>query len=75
MLIMAALCHRTGAVWSGPGSADWYFFTGLPCFIPYLGFGIGLILPCWPGPHCIFKAIVMVAVVYGIGQVWWKVFS
>ncbi len=46
-------------------------FTGLAMFIPYLGFGIGLILAVLAGllQFASIKAIVMVAVVYGIGQV------
>ncbi|MGB4115818.1 MAG: AI-2E family transporter [Polaromonas sp.] len=46
-------------------------FTGLAMFIPYLGFGIGLILAILAGllQFASLKAIVMVAVVYGIGQV------
>ena len=46
-------------------------FTGLAMFIPYLGFGIGLILAIFAGllQFASIKAIVMVAVVYGIGQV------
>ena len=46
-------------------------FTGLAMFIPYLGFGIGLILALLAGllQFASIKALVMVAVVYGIGQV------
>ena len=46
-------------------------FTGLAMFIPYLGFGIGLILAILAGllQFASIKAIVMVAVVYGVGQV------
>ena len=46
-------------------------FTGLAMFIPYLGFGIGLILAVLAGvlQFASIKAFVMVAVVYGIGQV------
>ena len=46
-------------------------FTGLAMFIPYLGFGIGLILAVLAGllQFASIKAIVMVAVIYGIGQV------
>ena len=49
-------------------------FTGLAIFVPYLGFGLGLILAtlagllefaAQAGP---LKAVVMVAVVYGFGQ-------
>ena len=45
-------------------------FTGLAMFIPYLGFGIGLILALLAGllQFASVKAIVMVVVVYGIGQ-------
>ena len=45
-------------------------FTGLAMFIPYLGFGIGLVLAVLAGilQFLSIKAIVMVAVVYGIGQ-------
>ena len=45
-------------------------FTGLAMFIPYLGFGIGLILALFAGllQFASVKAIVMVVVVYGIGQ-------
>lgn len=45
-------------------------FTGLAMLIPYLGFGIGLILAVLAGllQFASIKAIVMVAVVYGIGQ-------
>ena len=50
-------------------------FTGLAVFVPYLGFGLGLILAtlagflefaATAGPA---KALIMVAVVYGLGQV------
>ena len=46
-------------------------FTGLAMFIPYLGFGLGLILAVLAGllQFASLKALVMVAVVYGIGQV------
>jgi predicted PurR-regulated permease PerM len=45
-------------------------FTGLAMFIPYLGFGLGLILAVLAGllEFASLKALVMVAVVYGIGQ-------
>jgi predicted PurR-regulated permease PerM len=45
-------------------------FTGLAVFVPYLGFGLGLVLALLAGllqfasPH----ALVMVAVVFGLGQ-------
>lgn len=46
-------------------------FTGLAMFIPYLGFGIGLLLAVLAGllQFASIKALIMVAVVYGIGQV------
>jgi predicted PurR-regulated permease PerM len=46
-------------------------FTGLAMFIPYLGFGIGLILAVLAGllQFVSIKALVMVTVVYGLGQV------
>lgn len=45
-------------------------FTGLAMFVPYLGFGIGLILAVLAGflQFLSVKALVMVAVVYGLGQ-------
>lgn len=46
-------------------------FTGLAMFVPYLGFGVGLILATLAGllQFASLKALVMVAVVYGSGQV------
>ncbi len=46
-------------------------FTGLAMFVPYVGFGIGLILAILAGllQFASIKAIVMVAVVYGSGQI------
>jgi predicted PurR-regulated permease PerM len=46
-------------------------FTGLAIFVPYLGFGLGLVLAAVSGllQFASVKAVVMVAVVYGIGQV------
>jgi predicted PurR-regulated permease PerM len=46
-------------------------FTGLAMFVPYLGFGIGLILGLLAGllQFASVKALVMVAVVFGVGQV------
>ena len=46
-------------------------FTGLAVFVPYLGFGLGLVLALLSGLlQCAsIKALVMVAVVYGAGQV------
>jgi predicted PurR-regulated permease PerM len=46
-------------------------FTGLAVFVPYLGFGIGLVLAALAGAlqFASVKALVMVAVVFGAGQV------
>ena len=45
-------------------------FTGLAVFIPYLGFGVGLVLALLAGllQFASVKALVMVAMVYGAGQ-------
>jgi predicted PurR-regulated permease PerM len=45
-------------------------FTGLAIFVPYVGFGVGLILAVLAGllEFASIKAVVMVAVVYGSGQ-------
>ena len=45
-------------------------FTGLAVCVPYLGFGLGLILALLAGllQFASFKAVIMVAVVYGLGQ-------
>lgn len=46
-------------------------FTGLAVFVPYLGFGLGLVLALLSGllQFASIKALVMVVVVYGLGQV------
>ena len=46
-------------------------FTGLAMFVPYVGFGIGLVLAILAGmmEFASAKAFLMVGVVYGIGQV------
>ena len=46
-------------------------FTGLAMFVPYVGFGIGLVLAVLAGllQFASVKALVMVAAVYGTGQV------
>ena len=70
MLIMAAF-YATGLALFGLDLAlPIGIFTGLAMFIPYIGFGIGLILAILAGllQFASIKAIVMVAVVYGIGQ-------
>ncbi len=75
MLIMAAF-YSTGMLLFGLDLAlPIGVFTGLAMFVPYLGFGLGLILAllagllefsATAGPG---KALLMVAVVYGFGQV------
>ena len=71
MLIMAAFYAIGLALFGLDLALPIGIFTGLAMFIPYLGFGIGLILAVLAGllQFVSFKAIVMVAVVYGIGQV------
>jgi predicted PurR-regulated permease PerM len=46
-------------------------FTGLAMFVPYIGFGIGLVLAIIAGilQFASIKALIMVAAVYGTGQV------
>ena len=46
-------------------------FTGLAMFVPYVGFGIGLVLAVVAGvlEFASIKALVMVGSVYGLGQV------
>lgn len=75
MVIMAAF-YSIGMVLFGLDLAlPIGVFTGLAMFVPYLGFGLGLILAvlagllefsATAGPG---KALLMVAVVYGLGQV------
>jgi predicted PurR-regulated permease PerM len=45
-------------------------FTGLAVFVPYLGFGVGLVLALLAGSlqFASAQAVVMVTVVYGLGQ-------
>jgi predicted PurR-regulated permease PerM len=45
-------------------------FTGLAVFVPYLGFGLGLVLALLAGllQFASAQAVVMVAVVFGLGQ-------
>ncbi len=71
MLIMAAFYAIGLALFGLDLALPIGIFTGLAMFIPYLGFGIGLILAILAGllQFASIKAIVMVAVVYGIGQV------
>lgn len=45
-------------------------FTGLAMFVPYVGFGVGLVLALLAGllEFALLKALAMVGVVYGLGQ-------
>ena len=71
MLVMAAFYAIGLALFGLDLALPIGIFTGLAMFIPYLGFGIGLILAILAGllQFASIKAIVIVAVVYGIGQV------
>ena len=70
MLVMAAFYAVGLALFGLDLALPIGIFTGLAMFIPYLGFGIGLLLAVLAGAlqFASVKAIVMVAVVYGIGQ-------
>ena len=71
MIIMATF-YSTGLALFGLDLAlPIGLFTGLAMFVPYLGFGIGLVLALLAGllQFASAKALVMVAVVYGAGQV------
>ncbi len=70
MAIMAAV-YSTGLALFGLDLAlPIGVFTGLAMFVPYLGFGIGLMLALIAGllQFASLKALIMVAVVYGLGQ-------
>ena len=71
MLIMAVFYSIGLALFGLDLALPIGFFTGLAMFIPYIGFGIGLVLATLAGllQFMSIKALVMVAVVYGIGQV------
>lgn len=71
MLIMAAFYAIGLALFGLDLALPIGVFTGLAMFVPYLGFGIGLVLAAVAGllQFASIKAVVMVAVVYGIGQV------
>lgn len=70
MLIMAAF-YAIGLVLFGLDlGLPIGLFTGLAMFVPYLGFGVGMVLATLAGllQFASIKALVMVAVVYGVGQ-------
>ena len=70
MLVMAAFYAVALALFGLDLALPIGIFTGLAMFIPYLGFGIGLVLALLAGllQFLSIKALVMVAVVFGIGQ-------
>ena len=74
MLILAAFYSIGLALFGLDLALPIGVFTGLAVFVPYLGFGLGLVMATLagvlefsadPGPA---KAVLMVAVVYGVGQ-------
>ena len=71
MLVMAVFYSVGMAVFGLDLALPIGIFTGLAMFVPYLGFGIGLILAVLAGllQFASIKALVMVAAVYGVGQV------
>lgn len=71
MLVMAAFYAIGLALFGLDLALPIGIFTGLAMFIPYLGFGIGLLLAVLAGllQFASIKALAMVAVVYGVGQV------
>jgi predicted PurR-regulated permease PerM len=78
LLVMAVLAvyYSTGLTLFGLDLAlPIGIFTGLAVFVPYVGFGLGLILALLAGllefaaTVGATKALIMVAVVYGLGQV------
>jgi predicted PurR-regulated permease PerM len=71
MLIMAVFFSVGLALFGLDLALPIGLFTGLAMFVPYLGFGLGLALALLAGllQFLSVKAVVMVAVVYGTGQV------
>ncbi len=71
MLVMAAFYAIGLALFGLDLALPIGVFTGLAMFIPYVGFGIGLILAVLAGmlQFAALKVLIMVGVVYGIGQV------
>ena len=71
MLVMAVFYSVGMALFGLDLALPIGIFTGLAMFVPYLGFGIGLILAVLAGllQFASIKALVMVAAVYGVGQV------
>jgi predicted PurR-regulated permease PerM len=71
MLTMAAFYSTGLALFGLDLAVPIGVFTGLAMFVPYVGFGIGLVLAVVAGilQFASIKALVMVAAVYGTGQV------
>ncbi len=75
MLILAAFYSVGLALFGLDLALPIGIFTGLAVFVPYLGFGLGMVLAILAGllefssQAGPLKAVVMVAVVYGLGQV------
>jgi predicted PurR-regulated permease PerM len=71
MLTMAAFYSMGLALFGLDLAVPIGVFTGLAMFVPYVGFGIGLVLAIVAGvlQFASIKALVMVATVYGTGQV------
>lgn len=76
VMVILAAAYSTGLALFGLDLAlPIGIFTGLAIFVPYLGFGVGLVLALFAGllefssTHGIGYPLVMVAVVYGLGQV------
>jgi predicted PurR-regulated permease PerM len=71
MLILAAFYSIGLALFGFDLAVPVGVFTGLAMFIPYVGFGIGLVLALLAGvlQFASWYGVVAVAVVYGIGQV------
>jgi predicted PurR-regulated permease PerM len=70
MLIMAAFYSIGLALFGLDLALPIGLFTGLAMFVPYLGFGLGLLLAILAGllQLGVTKVVVMVAVVFGLGQ-------
>ncbi len=70
MLLLAIYYSAALALFGLELSLPIGIFTGLAVFVPYLGFGLGLVLALLVGllQFSAMKAMVMVAVVYGLGQ-------
>ncbi|MCG2594126.1 AI-2E family transporter [Ramlibacter sp. XY19] len=72
VMVVMAIFYSTGLALFGLDLAvPIGVFTGLAMFVPYVGFGIGLVLALMAGflEFASIKALVMVGVVYGSGQV------